>query len=103
MTYKMINVPMRPHNTVKCLASRKLATTRTYRLGNADDIFILGGTQFIITGVHKIALEVVALNYYEDEGFDCKEDFIREWCSIHPNKGYQPSQMVYYHTFVKLF
>ena len=44
----------------------------------------------------------VADNLYETEGAMEPIEFINIWKEIHPGKGWQPEQEVYYHYFTEV-
>jgi hypothetical protein len=78
---------------------RKTATTRSKIMGKPGDIFYLRGIAFEIFAVEKVRLEIVATERYKEEGFQSSNDFIKAWKLLHYVKGYDPQQMVFYHSY----
>lgn len=100
---KIINLPFTFSNRKLCLSGRKVATSRPTKYGESGDFFMIGQTYFEIIRVSKLPLSAIADNFFYQEGYDSREDFIREWKSIHPNKGFLPYWQVYYHEFIKRY
>lgn len=81
------------------LNGTKLATSRTRQYGKPGDTFTFFGAEFKIISVWKIDLSFIANNFYQVEGCYNPEHFKKIWQTIHPIKGYQPNQLVYFHLF----
>lgn len=77
----------------------KIMTTRSRKFGNKGDTFQKFCHTFIITLVKKLPIALVANEFYDAEGFDTPEDFIKVWEKIHPKVGYQPEREYYVHLF----
>jgi len=80
----------------------KTATSRTKPHGKKGDTFTVNSKQYKIHFVHKMPLWFVADNLYETEGAMEPIEFINIWKEIHPGKGWQPEQEVYYHYFTEV-
>ena len=81
------------------LRGDKIMTTRSKKYGNKGDKFEAFGHVFEIMMVKKLPIGLIANEFYEEEGFDCKECFIDTWETIHPRVGYQPEREYYVHLF----
>lgn len=97
-----INIPFLPEFEEAMLEGRKTSTSRTKRFGNVNDTFKAFGAYFRITSVSEASLDVVAYEYYQDEGFNTPDAFIECWTKIHPQKGFVPDQLVHFHSFKKI-
>ena len=94
-----INIPFMPEWEQLMLTGKKSATSRTKRYGYPDDYFEAFGRQFILTEVYRIPLSHVAYYYYLDEGCNSDFEFKKIWERLHPRKGFDPEQKVYFHRF----
>lgn len=103
MQPKLVRIPMRAGNALKCQKGKKTATSRPYPMGAVGDFFQVNDGYYEITTVTKKRLGEVAALYFDKEGFGTTEEFIAEWRQIHPNKGYQPDWIIYYHTFKRKY
>jgi len=81
------------------LRGDKIMTTRSRKYGDKGDTFDKFGHTFIITLVKKLPVGLVANEFYDAEGFDTPEEFIKVWERIHPKVGYQPERDYYVHLF----
>ena len=81
------------------LRGDKIMTTRSKKYGAVKDVFEAFGQEFIITWVKKLPVGLIANEFYDAEGFDTKEDFIKVWEQIHPKVGYQPERDYWVHLF----
>jgi len=100
---RLVHIPMRPNNAVMCLSGKKTATSRPTQYGNVGDFFQVKDGYCEITSVKKMRLGEVAAFHYEEEGCNTTEEFIAEWRQIHPNKGYQPNWIIFFHTFKRRY
>ena len=57
---------------------------------------------FKITSLTRQVLGDIAKYHYKEEGFNTTEEFIELWKRLHPRKGYDPKQIVWYHEFVEV-
>ena len=96
---KQIIIPF--HDSMKnaIIEGKKICTNRNKKYGNTGDYFILNGNMYRLTLVLRGTLEEVASNYYKDEGFLSREDFVSMWNTLHPILGYVPTKKVYTHWF----
>jgi hypothetical protein len=97
-----IHIPFNSWSKERLLNGTKTATSRTYIMGLIGDTFIIGIKRFKIIDIIRLPLCDVAKNLYKSEGAKSPKEFIQVWESIHPFKGYDPNQMVYYHTFKEI-
>ena len=81
------------------LRGDKVMTTRSKKYGNKGDIFDKFGATFRISLVKKLPIALIANEFYDAEGFDTREDFIKIWEKIHPIIGYQPEKEYWCHLF----
>jgi hypothetical protein len=91
-----------PEFEERLCSGRKTATSRTKPLGKPGDVFYVFGQQFEFTLVRPHSLGFVAQARYRQEGFETSEAFIAIWEKIHPRKGYDPKQTIWYHEFKKV-
>lgn len=94
-----IDIPFMQEFEPLMLTGKKSATTRTKRYGYPGDYFEAFGRVFILTDIYRMALWRVASVHYLEEGFNYEYEFIETWERLHPRKGYQPDQKVYFHRF----
>lgn len=92
-----IHIPFNTWSQERIKKGVKRATTRTRRYGSPGNTFTAQGKTFNILAITKMKLGEVTEKHYKDEGATTKEEFIEVWKSLHPNKGYNPEQIVYYH------
>jgi len=81
------------------LTGTKTMTSRTRKYGEIGDIFQIFGTTFEIVNVCQKSLDVVAWLHYREEGAESPSEFMKGWATIHPIKGYVPTQQVWVHQF----
>ena len=86
----------------RMLSGKKTVTSRTKKYCEVGDTFEAFGATFEITKVYQYKLDCVAYLLCHEEGFDSPDEFIACWATIHPQKGYVPSQEVWVHQFKKL-
>lgn len=92
-----ITIPFREDMQVAVLSGNKTATSRTKRYGEIGDYFIINGRKFVLSYVHRIMLDEVVHGCWQKEGMESIDQFKKIWAEIHPRKGYDPNQMVWYH------
>jgi len=97
-----VNIPFWEMFREPMLRGDKIMTTRSRKFGNKGDIFDKFGATFEITLVKKLPVGLVANEFYDAEGFDTKEDFIKIWEKIHPKVGYQPERDYFVHLFKRV-
>ncbi len=97
----MIKIPFHDSMKLSILNNQKTCTSRNKKYGIVGDYFILGDNMYFLTAVTRVTLEEVATNFYKDEGFNSKEEFIALWKKLHPLVGYVPTKKVYTHWFKK--
>jgi len=92
-------IPFMPDLIEASFEGRKVATTRSRMMGKPGDIFYLRGIPFEIYAVEKVELCIVAEERYQQEGFNTPQDFKKAWKHLHPVKGYDAKQKVFYHRY----
>nr|WAI02733.1 MAG: hypothetical protein OI719_00570 [Candidatus Methanoperedens sp.] len=96
-----IKVPFNAWSMDRLDAGEKVSTSRTSKLGNEGDTFVVKGKTFEIESVSRKSLSEISHDYYFDEGAKSPEEFELVWESLHPS-GFRPSQIVYFHQFREL-
>jgi hypothetical protein len=99
---KKVKIPFKPEMAELSLQGKKHMTTRTRKYGDEGDTFEINGVPFAIMGVGNIPLHRVANKLFESEGFSSREEFIDYWNKLHPRKKYDPDQMVWIHSYMKV-
>lgn len=101
---KQIQIPFRFDMQKAILDGHKTCTSRNKKYGNIGDWFVLGNNTnhiYELIMVSKLTLKDVSILYFEDEGFNTSEEFIKVWNEIHPRSGFIPEQNVWAHWFQK--
>ncbi len=83
------------------LNEKKTWTSRTRKMGEAEDTFEAFGAIFQIDSVRQSLLSE-SETHWLDEGCVSLFDFVRVWTSIHPRKPYDPQTRVWIHVFHKV-
>lgn len=98
---KLRRFPFVPRFREAILAGRKTATTRTKRYGGQWDRFDIGGDRTIMLTAPpaRLTLGGIALNRWRSEGCKSPEDFMKAWADLHPTRGYQGLDLVWFHRF----
>jgi hypothetical protein len=96
-----VQIPFKSEFKKRMLSGHKTVTSRTRKYGEVGDTFQAFGATFRITLVFQYKLDCVAYLLCHEEGFDSPDEFIACWATIHPGRGYQPSQTVWVHRFKK--
>jgi len=94
-----IHIPFLAEFEGRMLNGKKTVTARTKRYGEKGNCFKAFGAIFIITFVEKMPLGDVRCYWYEREGFESQDKFIKIWKRIHPRKGFVSIQRVWVHGF----
>ena len=98
-----IEMPFNDWSIKKLTSQTKKATSRTRKFGNVGDTFLcINGIQYIIDLVIKLPLWFIAEDLYRSEGATSVDEFIEQWKSIHPKRGYKPADEVWYHHFKEM-
>lgn len=95
----MIKIPFNADFERLILEGKKTATSRTKRYGEVGDCFEAFGKEFFITDIQKLCLGIIATFHYEEEGFETPKEFAKCWAELHPRKGFDPYQYVYFISF----
>lgn len=94
-----IEIPFMAEFEPLMLTGKKSTTSRRKRYGYPDDYFKAFGRYFSLISVEKMRLFDVAEKHYLEEGFNSPFEFQRCWKKLHPRKGYDPDQIVWFHRF----
>lgn len=97
-----IILPFNSWSRKKLALHLKTATTRTYKAGAWGDHFHVGMVAFLLEATMKTTLQVVARDFYHEEGAATPEEFIEVWKDLHPYNGWQPEKIVWIHFFSEL-
>jgi len=97
-----VNIPFLPEFEEAMLSGRKRATSRTRKFGNVGDTFSVFGATFTITAVNHLTLECVSDCFWRKEGASSPAHFIAIWRRIHPQRGWQPTKVIYLHQFERI-
>ena len=95
----MIDIPFNDWSRERLRDGRKSCTSRKKKYGVPGDLFEVGGTTYQITNIEKQSLAHVAVILHDQEGADNHDEFVQVWESIHPKRGYNPTDIVYVHFF----
>jgi hypothetical protein len=96
------SLPLLPFLTdfhAKVRSGRKTATARSKPYGKPGDRVQGPGVVLVLEHVVKVPLGSVANDCFWFEGLESPGEFIAIWEAIHPLKGYDPGQMVWFHRF----
>ena len=99
---KQVKIPFLPQFKNSMLSGQKTVTSRTRRYGQTGDTFQAWGETFELREVALMLLSSARDRYYLQEGFPSSSAFEACWEALHPVKGYDPEQVVFAHSFVKL-
>jgi len=97
-----IKIPFNVWSKSRLSVGCKTATSRTKRYGKVGDVFIVDGIRYELILVVKLPLWFIADNFYKSEGAFSSQEFINVWISIHPRKGFDKNEYVWYHLFRKI-
>jgi hypothetical protein len=98
----LIEIPFRADMESLILQGKKTATSRNKLYGVNGDFFVIRGRKFTLTVVSNIPLSCVVEHYFKEEGFNSPAAFIKTWEQIHPRKGYDPKQQIWFHEFKEI-
>jgi sporulation protein YlmC with PRC-barrel domain len=101
LTGRERKIPFKEFMKVKILLGKKIATTRSRKVADVGDVFLVEKTKFVVVEEGRQELNRVAKFFFTEEGFDSTEEFIAYWKDLH-RKKYNPAQVVHYHEFKKL-
>ena len=99
LTGQLITIPFQDKWKDKILKGEKVCTTRTKVYGKKGDGFILYDKTWVLRQVEEVTLDMVACLLYKAEGCSNAGEFVGVWNTLHPIKGYRPSQRVFLHWF----
>jgi hypothetical protein len=95
----LIEIPFNKWSKDRFQLGMKHATSRTKKYGSVGDTFTLGNKTYEITLILKLPLWFIKSELYITEGCLYPEEFEEIWKSIHPIKGCDENQIVWYHYF----
>jgi len=83
------------------LKQGKHATTRIKKYGEVGDTFTVDGMTYGLHFVGKCHLQFISFFMWKTEGAKDEIEFINVWEKIHPRKGFDPEQLVWFHYFTE--
>lgn len=92
-------LPFRPHFVSIILDGRKTKTARTKAYGAPGQILNTGFCRVRLIAVERVPLGEVERDHWRAEGLESPAHFRMVWGDIHPKRDYDPTQMVFLHTF----
>jgi hypothetical protein len=98
---KQVFIPFKKDFKELMLSGRKTTTTRPRRYGRPGDLFPAFGETFVLTEIHEVHLNFVAVSCYMEEGFNSPTEFSEYWNKLHYRVSFEenPERMVYLHRF----
>ncbi len=99
---KLVKIPFQTDMRLAVRNGTKTATSRPYKMADVGDCFQIGEIYYQITNVTKMTLGEICLDHYNEEGCKSTQHFIEVWNRIHYNKGFIPTQIVFFHEFRKI-
>ena len=100
---KLVYIPFRQDMLKQIKQGAKTATSRPKQTAQIGDYFQVGDSYYKIVNITKKPLGAICLNHYKEEGCQSPQHFIDVWSMIHPIKGFDPTWMVYFHEFRKVY
>jgi len=97
-----IEIPFNEWSRERLKKGLKRATSRSKQYGKVGQVFEVEGKQFKLDLVIRVPLFFVAEELYLSEGCECYDEFLSVWTDIHPRRGYQPLDLVWYHHFKEI-
>lgn len=102
---KKIIIPFNDWSKKRLALGVKTATSRNKKYGEPGDYFEVnlgdqGTVRYELVFVKKKRLVDIAKHNWKSEGCTDELEFIKVWCDIHPKKGFEPRQEVWYHSFI---
>lgn len=102
LQYVYVKIPFRVQFREAMLTGNKITTARPRPMGLPGQMFVAFGARFCLDLVEPIRLEVVRDDFYQLEGLSSPKEFVEVWNSIHPFKGFNPTDTVYIHRFFRV-
>lgn len=96
-----VKIPFNDWSKERLKQGIKTATTRNKKYGNVGDTFTVDNIQYVLIAINFVRLGLVAKVAYDVEGAKSKKEFVDIWKQIHPRKGFDSEQKVWYHRFKK--
>ena len=95
----IIKIPFHQRFIVPIASGNKTYTSRTKKYGKVGDCFYLVGKviKCEIVNIRKEKLGIIAKNFWREEGFISREEFIGFWLTIH--RKWTPEKEVWLHRF----
>ena len=97
-----VQIPFNTWSKKRLYSGVKFGTSRNKKYGDKGDTFKAINRTYEILYVKRMSLEHVAYIQYKAEGCVSPEEFIEVWEDIHPEVGFVPKQMVWYHAFAEV-
>jgi hypothetical protein len=95
-----IKMPFNKWSKDRLESGDKFATSRTKKYGKTGDYFLIGSHRYEIQFVVKLPLWFIRAWLYKTEGAETMDEFVEVWKKIHPVKGWDDNQIVWYHCFI---
>lgn len=92
-----ISVPFDPACREALVSGQQTVTTRRKMIGLAGSKFLAFGMVFEIVRVEPSLLEMIAANFYAQEGYPTPDAFKIGWAARHPRRGWTPGHIAYMH------
>ena len=96
---RLIHIPFLDVWRAPMLGGTKTHTCRSKKYGEPGDRFRQFGALFELVSVEKLSLEIVRDGYWQEEGCRSPEHFVEVWESLHPGRGFVPSDQRWLHGF----
>jgi len=97
-----IRIPFNKWSLERLKKGNKSATSRNKKYGEIGDVFVVDGVKYELTAVCKVSLASIRDVCWDIEGCKSPDEFVEVWKDIHPRKGWNPDQKVWFHRFKKL-
>ena len=97
-----IRIPFNNWSRERLKKGIKSATSRNKKYGEIDDTFVVDGVEYTLTAVCKANLSTIRDLCFDIEGCNSPDEFVEVWKDIHPRKGWDPKQKVWFHRFKKV-
>ena len=97
-----IRIPFNEWSKRRLMQVRKTATSRNKVYGEPGDFFEEVENKYVLMMVKKLPLWFIADALFASEGCESPDEFRNVWCEIHPRKGWDGKQEVFYHYFKRV-
>jgi len=97
-----VNIPFNKWSRIRLKKGVKSATSRNKKYGDVGDRFIVDDVTYELTNIVKASLSSIRDVAYDVEGCKNPDEFVQIWCDIHPRKGWDDDQKVWFHRFKRI-